>query len=78
MLRRNTTQRNSGIPLRTAVEEYLRKLPECSEDYDVGCSSQDPQSIYCEYKKVVDNFGPPPCVRSQGLVDGRISRRVSQ
>jgi len=76
MLRRNTTQRDTGIPLRTAVEEYMRTFPVCTEDYELGCSEADPRSPYCEYKYLKDNFGPPPCV--VGEIEGRIQRRVSQ
>lgn len=78
MLRRNTTQRNTGIPLRTAVEEYLQKFPACTAPYGEACNEAQPDSPACQYKYVAENFGAPPCVEPAGLVDGRIQRRVAQ
>lgn len=78
MLRRNTTQRNTGIPLRTAVEEYLAKFPKCQANLGDGCSASQEDSVACQYKKIYENFGAPPCISPTGLIDGRIERRVSQ
>ena len=78
MLRRNTTQRNTGIPLRTAVEEWMQKQPVCTEHYELGCSAEIPASVACQYKKLLEDFGPPNCVLPDGMIDGRIERRVGQ
>jgi 5'-nucleotidase / UDP-sugar diphosphatase len=78
MLRRNTTQQDSGISLRTAVEEWIQKLPHCTED-DVAplgeCDrSIDANSTACQYRDLVAKYGSLPCLKSDGLVDGRIQR----
>ncbi|MBN2362280.1 MAG: bifunctional metallophosphatase/5'-nucleotidase [Deltaproteobacteria bacterium] len=78
MLRRNTTQRNTGIPLRTAVEEWMQQQPPCTASYELACSDEVPDSSACQYKRVLENFGAPACVLPDGIIDGRIERRVGQ
>jgi 2',3'-cyclic-nucleotide 2'-phosphodiesterase (5'-nucleotidase family) len=77
MLRRNTTQKDSGISLRTAVEEYLQQSPPCTPD-DVAslgqCTEQQPGSIACQYEELIAKYGELPCITNDGLVDGRVKR----
>lgn len=78
MLRRNTTQKDSGISLRTAVEEYLQRQPTCTVDdlSTIGrCNRErDPGSLACQYEDLEAAYGSLPCIVAQGLVDGRIRR----
>jgi 5'-nucleotidase/UDP-sugar diphosphatase len=82
MLRRNTTQRITGISLRTAVEEYMQKFPACSEAEVASmgpCKREsDAGSLACKYADLVGKYGSVACVSETGLVDGRISRKVPQ
>ncbi len=82
MLRRNTTQKDSGISLRTAVEELIQGLPDCTDD-DVAalgaCQRDvDANSLACQYQDLTAKYGPMPCLKSDGLVDGRIQRVLAQ
>lgn len=82
MLRRNTTQKDSGISLRDAVEDWLRKQPKCTPA-DVAilgvCDEERaPGSLACQYKELVETYGVPACISADGLIDGRIKRVVSQ
>ena len=78
MLRRNTTQKDSGISLRTAVEEYMQKFDECDDPIQDSCNETDPDSPACQYKRIYERFGAPPCINPVGMIDGRIQRRVAQ
>jgi 2',3'-cyclic-nucleotide 2'-phosphodiesterase (5'-nucleotidase family) len=78
MLRRNTTQRNTGIAIRTAVEEYLGKFPTCTEVPDLTCTENDPETAGCKLERIVREYGPIPCVKPDGIIDGRIQSRVAQ
>jgi len=82
MLRRNKTQRITGISLRTAVEEYMQKFPPCTEAEvaSMGPCRRDvePGSLACRYEDVVARYGTISCVSETGLVDGRIQRKVPQ
>jgi hypothetical protein len=82
MLRRNTTQRISGISLRTAVEEYMQKFPPCSEAEVASmgpCKREsDAGSLACRYADLIARYGTVSCVSETGLVDGRIKRKVPQ
>jgi 2',3'-cyclic-nucleotide 2'-phosphodiesterase (5'-nucleotidase family) len=82
VLKRNTTQVNSGIPLRTAVQEYLQSFPPCDEarvrQYIDGMLASQPDEgarLEAEWARI-RQFGVPPCVDGTNLVDGRISRRL--
>jgi hypothetical protein len=80
MLRRNTTQQDSGISLRDAVEEWMRKQPPCTENdlsaLGVCDRDKDPDSLRCEYDDLAARLGPAniPCLIGSGLVDGRVTR----
>lgn len=82
VLRRNTTQVNSGIPLRTAVEEYLQSFPECDfgrvqRQIDAARSSNADEGERLQREwDYIRQFGTPRCVDPAPLVDGRIGRRL--
>jgi 2',3'-cyclic-nucleotide 2'-phosphodiesterase (5'-nucleotidase family) len=84
MLRRNTTQQDSGISLRTAVEEWMQKQGPCTADdiAPLGVCDQEkaPDSLACSYANLVDRYGADQiaCLNSQGLVDGRVQRVLPQ
>lgn len=77
MLRRNTTQRDTGIPMRTAVEEYLAKFDHCTSIPDGHCDPDVPDSVGCKFEDIVREYGSPACVDPDGLVDGRITTRAA-
>lgn len=83
MLRRNTTQKNSYIPLRVAMQEYLQSFPKCDETkvelFIKGQEASQPaegQRLRKEWERI-RQFGVPACVDGTSLVDGRIVRRVA-
>lgn len=83
MLRKNTTQVDSGISLRDAVQEYLQRFGPCTETdlATIGPCQRDvaPDSVGCQYEDLVARYGNTiPCVSQNGLIDGRISRILPQ
>jgi len=84
VLRRNTTQQNSGIPLRTAMEEFLQQFPECDYETQIkpmidsalgGTNPEEGQRLQAEWDNIT-RFGAPRCINPQGLIDNRISRTL--
>ena len=82
VLKRNTTQVNSGIPLRTAVEEFLQTFAPCDDalvqaqiDSAKASQPQEGERLEAEWA-FIKQFGQPTCVDPSNMVDGRISRRL--
>ncbi|MEW5854397.1 MAG: bifunctional UDP-sugar hydrolase/5'-nucleotidase [Myxococcota bacterium] len=83
VLRRNTTQKDSGIPLRTAVEEFLSTFPRCDYERQVkpqidatlASQPEEGERLQREWESIT-RFGTPPCIDGSHLVDGRIKRRL--
>jgi 5'-nucleotidase/UDP-sugar diphosphatase len=80
VLRRNTTQQNSFIPLRVAVEEYLQNFPPCDpvaveSQIDAAMSSNPDEGERLQREwEYINQFGNPRCITP--LIDGRIGRRL--
>ncbi len=78
MLRRNTTQRDTGIPIRTAVEEYLLTFPRCTTVDEASYCSEGMVGPGCDIMKAFERYGALPCVDPTGIIDGRIQTRLAQ
>ncbi|MBI5493889.1 MAG: bifunctional metallophosphatase/5'-nucleotidase [Deltaproteobacteria bacterium] len=82
VLRRNTTQQNSFIPLRVVVEEYLQTFPPCDDEtvqlsIDAArASNQDEGERLQREWDYIRQFGTPKCVDPTNMADGRIRRRL--
>jgi 2',3'-cyclic-nucleotide 2'-phosphodiesterase (5'-nucleotidase family) len=82
VLKRNTTQQNSFIPLRVSVEEYLQTFPPCDEavvaaQISAAAATNPDEGLRLQKEwDYINQFGTPRCVDPQGLTDGRISRRL--
>jgi 5'-nucleotidase / UDP-sugar diphosphatase len=69
VLKRNTSKQNTGIPLREALQNYIRDLPACTPDI---IDSADPMA-----RPVIDVYGPITCLDlSVEAHDNRIFPRV--